>query len=46
MFFGTEQELSFLECNKNDPFWNETKTNLFGMKQERTFLEMGSSKCI
>ena len=27
----------------NDAFWNLTRTILFGMKQERTFLEMGKS---
>ena len=33
-----------MERNKNDPFfWNVTRTILFGMKQERTFLEMGKS---
>ena len=35
MLFGTEQERSFLECKKNDPFWNETRTNLFGNGKEQ-----------
>ena len=35
ILFGTKQEQCFLERNKNDPFLNETRKNLFGNGKEQ-----------